>query len=65
NYKKVSVKIYDRTGRLLKTLTGENLTWDGKLNGVYMPKNDYWFTVEMIGLNDKSMSIVGHFSLLR
>src|SRR5690606_36848248 len=40
------VYIYDRYGKLLKTLSPENNKWDGTSRGYNLPSNDYWYVVE-------------------
>ncbi len=39
------VYIYDRFGKLLKTLTSESQGWDGTFNGVPVPTDDYWVLI--------------------
>jgi len=59
------VRIYDRYGRLLKTLTDQSLGWDGKAaNGKEMPASDYWFSAD-VSIDGKHIVLRGHFSLLR
>ncbi|MEF3079478.1 T9SS type B sorting domain-containing protein [Winogradskyella poriferorum] len=56
-----SVFIYDRYGKLLKSITQNGGVWDGKYNGQDMPANDYWFEIVFEDGQSKS----GHFSLKR
>tara|TARA_R110002049_G_scaffold111443_1_gene260675 strand:+ start:13131 stop:15314 length:2184 start_codon:yes stop_codon:yes gene_type:complete len=54
------VKIYNRYGKLLKTLDA-NSVWDGTYGGNKLPTSDYWFVVTRAsGRNYR-----GHFSLKR
>ena len=54
--------IYDRYGKLVKELKGDDTTgWDGTLNGTLMPADDYWY---LINLED-GRTTRGHFSLRR
>lgn len=55
-----SLKIFDRYGKLLKTLN-TNQSWDGTFNGKELPSDDYWFEFT---LNDGTIK-TGHFSLIR
>lgn len=58
------VYIYDRYGKLLKTLTHNSLGWDGTFNGENMPSNDYWFVAKIIQ-NGNPFEVKGHFALKR
>lgn len=53
--------IYDRYGKLLKMLNG-NDGWDGKYQGRDLPSSDYWFVVKK---NNDNEYVKGHFSLKR
>ncbi|WP_264523391.1 T9SS type B sorting domain-containing protein [Flavobacterium sp. N502536] len=55
NYK---IYIYDRYGKLLKTLEKEE-SWDGNYNGVSMPSSDYWFQLVF----ENGLTKKGHFAL--
>lgn len=60
----IEVKIYDRYGRVVKTLDQVD-KWDGKYEdtGEPLPSGDYWYVVNA---NDKSkLRYVGHFTLYR
>ena len=37
------IYIFDRYGKLIKRLSGNNFFWDGTLNGKALPSNDYWY----------------------
>ncbi|MCK8481613.1 T9SS type B sorting domain-containing protein [Psychroserpens algicola] len=56
------VYIYDRYGKLLKTLDSNDKGWDGFYNGHLMPANDYWFVAD-VRKNNISFQVKGHFSL--
>ncbi|MBG6111524.1 gliding motility-associated-like protein [Flavobacterium sp. CG_9.10] len=56
----LTVKIFDRYGKLLKELI-QNATWNGMYNGQELPATDYWFVVTRA--NGKEYR--GHFSLKR
>ncbi|RED44950.1 T9SS type B sorting domain-containing protein [Seonamhaeicola aphaedonensis] len=58
------VYIYNRYGKLLKTLHHTSIGWDGTFNGQNMPADDYWFSADIIH-NGESFNIKGHFALKR
>jgi gliding motility-associated-like protein len=58
------VYIYDRYGKLLKTLPDFSMGWDGTYNGYNMPADDYWFVANIVQLGN-SFTIKGHFALKR
>lgn len=54
--------IYDRFGKLVKELKGDDTTgWDGTLNGNLMPSDDYWYVINL----EDGRTAKGHFSLKR
>ena len=53
--------IYDRYGKLLIILVGENDYWDGTYRNKRMPSTDYWFKA----ISDQEIILKGHFSLKR
>lgn len=57
--------IFDRYGKLLKTLTPKSRFWDGTFNGYNMPTNDYWYSVEFIDKNGEKQQLKSHFTLKR
>ncbi len=56
------VYIYDRYGKLLKTLSHTSQGWDGTYQGRVMPATDYWY-VAQIRKGDIAFEVKGHFSL--
>jgi gliding motility-associated-like protein len=57
----LTVKIFDRYGKIIKNLSSNTDSWDGTYNGTNLPADDYWFVVTRAnGLEYK-----GHFSLKR
>lgn len=58
------VYIYDRYGKLLKTLNHTSSGWDGTFNGGDMPADDYWFVANIIQQGN-AFTIKGHFALKR
>lgn len=56
--------IYNRYGKLLKTLTPNNNKWDGTFNGYPMPQDDYWYKIDYNdGVNN--LTYTSHFTLRR
>ena len=58
------VYIYNRHGKLIKTLPHYSEGWDGTYNGQNMPSDDYWFSADIVQ-NGESFNIRGHFALKR
>ena len=56
--------IFDRYGKLLKTLSPQSNKWDGTYRGVEMPSDDYWFLVEYVKLGEQ-LELRSHFTLKR
>ncbi|MFD1316217.1 T9SS type B sorting domain-containing protein [Namhaeicola litoreus] len=56
-----TIHIFDRYGKLLYTLKGEDKGWDGSYQGVEMPSSDYWY----VGVLEDGRTVKGHFSLIR
>lgn len=55
------VYIYDRYGKLLKTLYNFQEGWNGYFNNQAMPVNDYWYVITFKNGNKTT----GHFTLKR
>ncbi|WP_417238077.1 T9SS type B sorting domain-containing protein, partial [Bizionia sp.] len=58
------VYIFDRYGKLLKTLTHSSPGWDGTYNGQNMPSSDYWFLAK-VKKGTISFEVKRHFTLKR
>ncbi|MEM6684552.1 MAG: choice-of-anchor L domain-containing protein [Bacteroidota bacterium] len=58
------VYIFDRYGKLLKTLRAGDQGWDGTYRGRRMPSSDYWFLAE-IKDGSNAFDVKGHFTLKR
>jgi gliding motility-associated-like protein len=58
------IYIYDRYGKLLKTLPHNTLGWDGTYNGENMPTADYWYHADVVYKGEK-FKLKGHFTLKR
>ncbi|MGB6268714.1 MAG: T9SS type B sorting domain-containing protein, partial [Olleya sp.] len=59
-YQSSEVQIFDRYGKLLKTVINAPLSWDGTFNGNRLPTSDYWYVVIIDGQRR-----IGHFTLKR
>ena len=57
----LTVGIYDRHGKLIKTLASNTSEWNGTFNGAELPATDYWFIVTRANGTEYK----GHFSLKR
>ena len=57
----ISINIYDRYGKLLKSLVPNNFEWDGTFNGNLLNTDDYWFVIN----RGSEIPIKGHFTLKR
>ena len=57
----LTVKIFDRYGKLIKTLANNSSEWNGTFNGAELPATDYWFLVTRANGTEYK----GHFSLKR
>ncbi len=55
------VNIFDRYGKLLKTLIPSAPGWDGNFNGQLLNTDDYWYTITL----NSGEIIRGHFTLKR
>lgn len=56
--------IFDRYGKLLKSINTREPGWDGNYNGSPMPSSDYWFKSVYLE-NGIEKELTGHFSLKR
>ena len=60
NEPQLSVKIFDRYGKLITSLK-QNESWNGTYNGQLLPSTDYWFVVTRADGKEYK----GHFSMKR
>ncbi|MFD2541130.1 choice-of-anchor L domain-containing protein [Lacinutrix gracilariae] len=58
------VHIFDRYGKLIKTLSHTSPGWDGTYRGQNLPADDYWFLAEVIQ-EGKKFELKGNFTLKR
>ncbi len=56
------VYIFDRYGKLLKTLSSSSAGWNGTYNGKLMPAADYWY-VAVVKDGSDEFEVRGHFAL--
>jgi gliding motility-associated-like protein len=57
----LTVKIFDRYGKLIKILKSDSDGWNGTYNEQELPATDYWFIVTRADGKEQK----GHFSLKR
>ena len=57
----LTVKIFNRYGKIIKLLSTDEDSWDGTYNGNELPASDYWFVVTRAN----GIEYTGHFSLKR
>ncbi|WP_223033141.1 T9SS type B sorting domain-containing protein [Hanstruepera marina] len=55
------VLIFDRYGKLLKEIDGNDYGWDGQLNGQNLTSADYWY----LAILPNGKEFRGHFALVR
>ena len=58
------VYIFDRFGKLIKTLSHTSQGWDGTYRGKTMPSDDYWFLAN-VEKDGEKFDVKGHFTLKR
>ena len=59
------IYIYDRFGKIMAKVNPTSNGWDGYYNGVELPSDDYWFSVQLVDNNGVDRIRKGHFSLIR
>lgn len=60
-FSKSMIYIYNRFGKLIKQMTGNDEGWNGTFSGELMPATDYWYVIQL----EDGRSSKGHFSLKR
>jgi len=58
------VNIFDRYGKLIKSLPSTSVGWNGLYNGKAMPASDYWFVAD-VKRGGFEFVVKGHFALKR
>ena len=64
-YSSSTLSIFNRFGKLLKSLNPTIEFWDGTYLGSPLPSDDYWFVIELVDLDGEVRQRKGHFSLKR
>ncbi|MGB3775932.1 MAG: choice-of-anchor L domain-containing protein [Leeuwenhoekiella sp.] len=64
-YPDAQIEIFDRYGKLLKTIFPDGNGWDGTFRGNNMPSDDYWFQVGYIDEDGVPVEFKAHFTLKR
>lgn len=57
----LTVKIFDRYGKLITVIKSDSNGWDGQINNNLLPSDDYWFVVQ----RESGIIHKGHFALKR
>lgn len=60
-HSKSNVTIFDRYGKYLYRFNANQKGWDGTLNALKLPSDDYWFSIEL----ENNKLVKGHFALKR
>jgi gliding motility-associated-like protein len=60
-FPQATIVVFDRYGKLLKSILSSRPTWDGTFNKEPLPAADYWYVLKI----DNSTERRGHFSLKR
>jgi gliding motility-associated-like protein len=61
-FPQATIAVFDRYGKLLKSILPSKPYWDGIYNDKQLPATDYWYTLKTDGLSPEKK---GHFSLKR
>ncbi|QOD61622.1 T9SS type B sorting domain-containing protein [Polaribacter haliotis] len=65
-FKSINIVIFNRYGRIVASINDFNSPgWDGTFNGKMLISNNYWFTVEIIDMDDNVIKKTGNFALIR
>ena len=64
DYPEAQIFIFNRFGKLIKSLEPDGPGWDGTYNGRNLPSDDYWFNVEFI-YEERPIVFKSHFTLKR
>jgi gliding motility-associated-like protein len=59
------ITIFDRYGAPLSVFRAGGFGWNGIINGKKRQSNDYWFQVQYLEMENRTKTVVSHFSLLR
>ncbi|HAX14032.1 MAG TPA: hypothetical protein DCX87_00350, partial [Leeuwenhoekiella sp.] len=61
----IQILIFNRFGKLLKTLYDFNSSWDGSTRGSNLPADDYWYKVLLTKTDGSIVNYQGHVTLKR
>ncbi len=64
-FKQGEIVVFDRFGKIIYKDSVFGLGWDGSFQGVELPSNDYWFSLNLTDVSENNYKYEGHFSLLR
>ena len=64
NYPNMLIKIFDRYGREIYLINGNQDGWDGFYQSTKLPAGDYWYILKLQGETDQR-EFIGHFTLYR
>jgi len=64
NYPEITVKIFDRYQRLIKSYEGNQHSWNGGYKGKLLPSGDYWYVIKL-NATDDNREFKGNFTLYR
>ncbi|PHQ30870.1 T9SS type B sorting domain-containing protein [Leeuwenhoekiella nanhaiensis] len=64
DYPEAQIFIFNRFGKLIKSLQPNGPGWDGTYNGRNLPSDDYWFNVEFM-YEERPIVFKSHFTLKR
>lgn len=62
---KATISIFNRFNQLLKIIRYGSSGWDGTLNGINLPSDDYWFVIEYTNTEGVQAVFRSNFSLVR
>jgi len=62
-----NILIFNRYGKLIKSINTQGMGWDGTFSGKALPQDDYWFIIEYKDPNNvlENEQLSGHFTLKR
>lgn len=65
NFERFEIVIYNRWGELVFESVNPQFSWDGKLDGEYLPSGIYPYVVTALGKNRKPYQFTGEVKLIR
>ncbi len=64
-YSESNLQIFDRFGKVIKTIQINEEGWNGLYEGKMLPSTDYWFKISLTDSKGNIINRQGNFSLLR